>query len=151
MIAQALAVTLTLKIVKQFLHRTLQLMMLYYNTKFGCKWKSSLEATVESLYFDYLSPHCDLDIEDSEATFLHDIPSHDNTPPYQVWLKMVEQCWRYHRNKIGNKDRRTDTQSDSNISPPPHPPTEGGGKGGGYNNRNTCSFLQILTLVAVKL
>ena len=34
---------LNLSAVTQFLHRTLQLMMLYYKTKFGCKQTSSLE------------------------------------------------------------------------------------------------------------
>ena len=26
-----------------------------------------------------------LDTEDSEPSFVHDTPPHDNTPPYQVW------------------------------------------------------------------
>ena len=37
------AVTLTLNAVIKFSHKTLWLMMLYYQTKFGCKWTSSLE------------------------------------------------------------------------------------------------------------
>ena len=41
------AVTLTLNVVIQFFHRTLQLLMLYYQTKRGCKWASSLEDIVE--------------------------------------------------------------------------------------------------------
>ena len=41
-------------------------MMLYYQTKFGCKRTSSLEDTT---YFDYISFHCDLDIEHSEPFF----------------------------------------------------------------------------------
>ena len=40
-------VTLTLKTVIPLFHRTILLMMLYYQTKFGCKPTSSLEATTE--------------------------------------------------------------------------------------------------------
>ena len=36
------AVTLTLNTVIQFFNRTLQFMMLYYHTMFGCKWTSCL-------------------------------------------------------------------------------------------------------------
>ena len=35
----------------------------------------------------YVSPHCDLDTEDSEPIFLHDTSPHDNTPPYQAYKK----------------------------------------------------------------
>ena len=77
------AVTLTLKAVIPFFKRTLQLTMLYYQTKFGCKRTSSLEDIVKIVIS--LSPCCDLDIEVSEPTFPHDILPHDNTTPYQVW------------------------------------------------------------------
>ena len=43
--------TLTLNKVIQFFHRTLQLMMLYYQTKIGCKPTSSLEDTTEIVIF----------------------------------------------------------------------------------------------------
>ena len=52
-----------------------------------------LEDTVKQI--DCISPHCNLDLEDSEPILLHDILSLDNTPPYQVWLKMVVWCRRY--------------------------------------------------------
>ena len=42
------AVTLTLSTVIAFFHRTLWLMMLYYQTKFGCKLTSRLEDAIES-------------------------------------------------------------------------------------------------------
>ena len=58
-------------------------MMLYYQTKFGCKRPSS----VEKSYFDHISPRCDLDIEDSQPISLHDTPPRDNIPSYQVWYK----------------------------------------------------------------
>ena len=45
------AVTLTLDTVTQFLQRTLRLMMLYYQTTFGCKQTSSLEDIVEAVIF----------------------------------------------------------------------------------------------------
>ena len=53
------AVTLSLNTVIPFSHRTLQLMMLYYQTKSGCKPTSSLEDTREIVIFDYISPPCD--------------------------------------------------------------------------------------------
>ena len=57
-----------------------------------------------------VSPYCDFDIDNSEPSFVHDTPPHDNAPPYQVWLKMVDRCRRY----CPDKDRRTDRQNDSN-------------------------------------
>ena len=64
-----------------FFHRTLWLMMLYYYTKFGCKPTSSLEDTTEvvifKIYFDYISPGSDLDIEHSEPIFLHNTLAYD--------------------------------------------------------------------------
>ena len=33
----------------------------------------------------YMSPRCDLDIEDSEPISPHDKSPHDNTPSYQIW------------------------------------------------------------------
>ena len=50
------AVTLTLNVVIQFFHRTLQLMMLNYQTRFGCKWTSSLEDIVEIVIFWLYKP-----------------------------------------------------------------------------------------------
>ena len=52
-------------------------MMLYYQTKFGCKQTSSLEDTTETVIFDYISSRCDLDIEHSEQIFLHDTLAYD--------------------------------------------------------------------------
>ena len=46
-------------------------MMLYYQTKFGCKQTSSLKE-IEIVNFDYISPCCDLDIQDSGPVILHD-------------------------------------------------------------------------------
>ena len=46
-----LTVTLTLKVAIQFFHRTLQLLMLYYETKFGNKQTRSLEDTAEIVIF----------------------------------------------------------------------------------------------------
>ena len=51
-------------------------MMLYYQTKFGCKQTSSLKE-IEIVNFDYISPCCDLDIQDSDLIFLHDTLAHD--------------------------------------------------------------------------
>ena len=74
----------------------LVIVILYsYYTKFGCKrfkkkwfnfnlqeiwnWKKQLN-------FEDLTPHCDLDLEDRNPTFLHDTLGHDDAPSYQVWL-----------------------------------------------------------------
>ena len=47
-------------------------MMLYYETKFGCKLTSSLEDTIEMVIFWLYKPSRDLDIEYIEPIFLHD-------------------------------------------------------------------------------
>ena len=61
--------------------------MLYYQSKLGCKRTCSLETIVETVIFWLYKPSCDLGLEDSEPTFLHDTPTHDNTLPYKVWFK----------------------------------------------------------------
>ena len=57
---QTFLVTLTLNTVIPFFHRTLQLMMLYYQTKFGCKptssWKDTTEIVIVWLYKPSLWP-----------------------------------------------------------------------------------------------
>ena len=63
--------TLTLNAGIQFFCKTLQLMMLYYQTKFGYKQICSSED---------ISPRCDLDIEDSEPFFLQDTLAQDTLP-----------------------------------------------------------------------
>ena len=60
-----------------FFHTTLQLMMLYYQTKFGCKRTSSLEDKQILSYLDPISLCCDVDTEHSELIFLLDILAHD--------------------------------------------------------------------------
>ena len=50
------AVTVTLNTVIPFSHRTLRLMMLYYQTKFSCKPTSSLEDTTEIVIFWLYKP-----------------------------------------------------------------------------------------------
>ena len=70
-------------------------------------------------HFIYISPGCDLDVEDSRPILPHDTPVHDNTPPYQVCLHYIEQFRRYHPDKI-----QTHRQMDVMIPiypPPPHP------------------------------
>ena len=122
LILLTVAVTLTLNAVIWFFSQD--------QTKFGCKQTNIWEDIVEIVIF-FISPHCDLDTEDSEPILLHDTLPHDKIPPYQVWLKMVEQFRRYP-DKIQHMDRtnRQDGESDSNIySPNPTPIQEGGGGG----------------------
>ena len=97
-------------------------------SKSGCKCTSSLEDTVKIVIFDYKSPCCDLDIEDSEPIFLRDTSPHDYTPPYQFWLKMVERFRRYWTDTIEHANRTTEAHMDRRTKwfqytplPTPHP------------------------------
>ena len=42
-----------------------------------------------------MSPHCDLELEDSKPVFLHGTLAHDDASPNQVWLQKVKQLRRY--------------------------------------------------------
>ena len=71
---------------------------------------------------DYISPRCDLHIEDGDTFFLHDTLSRDNTPPHRVWLKKnVERLRRYRADTIRHTDRTSDGEMDEVIPiyPPP--------------------------------
>ena len=57
-------------------------MVMYHQIKFGCIEISSSVDMVETVVSDYMSPHCDLDLEDSKPTFLHDALIHDDASPY---------------------------------------------------------------------
>ena len=50
---------------------------------------------VETVISDYMSPQCDLDLEDRKPLFLHDALAHDDASPYQLWLQKVQQLRRY--------------------------------------------------------
>ena len=50
---------------------------------------------VERVIFDYVSPHYDPELEDSEPIFLQDTLAHDEASSYQVWLQKVQQLSRY--------------------------------------------------------
>ena len=70
------------------------LMMIYHQTEFGCKRLIGLELIkdIAESHFDYISSHCDLDLEDRilfSFSFLHAIPAHGGAPQYQVWLQKV--------------------------------------------------------------
>ena len=41
-------------------------------------------------YFDYIIPHCGLDLQDSNPIFFHNTQSHDDAPPYYIWLQKVK-------------------------------------------------------------
>ena len=64
-------------------------MMMYHPIKFVCKMISSSADIIETVIFDYISPHCDPELEDSKPIFLHDTLAHDVASPYQVWLQEV--------------------------------------------------------------
>ena len=68
---------------------------MHHPIKFGCKKISSSVDMVETVLFDYMSPHCDLDPEDSKLIFSQDTLACDDVSPYQVWLQKVRQLKRY--------------------------------------------------------
>ena len=89
--------------------------MLYYQTKFGCTQTSSLEDIVKKQsYFDYISPCCDLDIEDSAPIFPRDTSPHENTPPYKFdHTKFGEKKWLSNSGDI--QQTRSDTTTDRQM------------------------------------
>ena len=92
-------VTLTLNEATQSLDKTLELWWCMQPIKFGCKRIRSSVDRVETVISDCMSPHCDLDCEDSKLIFSHDTLAHYAASPHQVWLKEVESFRRYHLNK----------------------------------------------------
>ena len=50
---------------------------------------------VETVVFDYMSPHCDPKPEDSKPIFLHGTLAQDDASPCQVWLRKVQQLRKY--------------------------------------------------------
>ena len=87
-----------LKLNNFFFHTTLWHTRIYHQTKFDCKRVSSSD-DVEQSFSDYINPYCDLDLQDSKPIFLHVTPTHDDTPPYQVWLQKAEWFRIYLRDK----------------------------------------------------
>ena len=81
---------LTLKLVWQSFHITLQLMMLHHHNKFRykrlCGW--------EDVDIDILNLPCDLDLEHSNPIFSQDTPAYDDIPSYKVWLQKDQQFRR---------------------------------------------------------
>ena len=71
-------------------------MTMYYPIKCGCKKISSSVDTAQSVIFDKMSPHYDLNPEDSQPIFLHDTLAHDDASPHEVWLQKVQQLRSYH-------------------------------------------------------
>ena len=92
-------VTLTLHKAIQPFQETHQLV--HHQTEFGCIRISSSEdmvrnKTKKQSYFDYRSPNCDFDLEDSKTIFLRDSLAHDDAASYQVWLQNVSPFRRHH-------------------------------------------------------
>ena len=58
---------------------------MYHLIKSGCKKISASVDMVETVIFDYISPQCDPELEDSKTIFLH-----------ALWLIMI-----HHHNKFG--------------------------------------------------
>ena len=107
-------------------------MVVYHQTKFGCKRIILSEDTVQS-YFDCILAYYDLDSNPILLCFLRDTPAYSEVSPYRVWLRKVERFRRYFLNKAGHTD------SDSSIAHLPVTLLEwwgGGGGGGGGGNNN---------------
>ena len=50
---------------------------------------------VQTITYDYMSPHYDPELEDSKTNKMHDTGAHDDVSPNQVWLQQVQQLRRY--------------------------------------------------------
>ena len=72
---------------------------MYHPNTFVCKKISTSLDMTETVIFDNMSPHCDLELEDSKPIFLHDTLAHDDSPSYRVWFQKVQQLRRYHPDK----------------------------------------------------
>ena len=59
-------------------------MMIYHQTKSGCKRISHSEAPVETIL------HCDIALTDSKPIFLKDTLARNAASVYQVWLQKVQ-------------------------------------------------------------
>ena len=57
--------------------------MMYHPIKLGCKKISSSVDMGETVIFDYMSTHCDLELDDSQP-ILQDTWAHNDASPYQV-------------------------------------------------------------------
>ena len=98
-----------------FPHKTLWLMMMYHQTKFGCKRISTSEDVIETVkqsYSDYMNHAVTLTLKKKQKELIsqYDTLFHDNKPPYQVCLHKVEQFKRYCLDKI-HTDRYRDSNS----------------------------------------
>ena len=54
-------------------------MMMYHPIIFGCRKISSSVDMIGTVIFDYMSPHCDLELEDSKPIFSQETPAYDDT------------------------------------------------------------------------
>ena len=64
--------------------------------KSGCKKIISSVDKVKTAISDYISPHCNLDLENGTPIFSRDTVAHGAAPPYQVWLQKVQQLRRHY-------------------------------------------------------
>ena len=73
----------------KFCHKTLWHVMVYHYTTFGCKRFTSSGDMEVSYFFENLTPHCDLDLEDRNPTFCMTLRVMMMNKPYQVsWIKV---------------------------------------------------------------
>ena len=60
---------------------------------------------VETVMFDYIIPHLDLDLDNStkKKTFSHDTLAHDAVLLYEVCLQKVQHLRKYHPDEYSLK------------------------------------------------
>ena len=103
--------TLTLNTAIQHFHwMIILLMMIYIQIEFGYKRLTGLELIkhiVETVFIDYISPHCDLDLE-------------DRIPFFRMTFRLMLV---HHNTKLGYKRLQTNTQPSGNkyVSRALHP------------------------------
>ena len=85
------AVTLILNTVIHSFYKTLWLMMKYHHLSLVAQGSPVQQIWSKTSYFDYITPHCHYDLENSTAIFLHNSMSHSDVPPYRVWLQKDQQ------------------------------------------------------------
>ena len=128
-----------------FFHRTLRLMMSYYQTKFGCKRTNSLEDIVKNshiLSISALTVTLTLQMVNHFFRMTHClIIIHLHTKFGKKWLSGSGDTERTRSDsRTGlQTDGRTDGQSDSNITPSPFVFIRGWGWGWGWGRGITTT------------
>lgn len=120
----------------QYFYWSLWLMMICNQPKSGGKRIISTETLVETVIFWLsISPHCELDLKDSNPFFsLHNTLSHMHCNT-NFWFQKVEHFRRHLLDKARHRDRQTHRHSDSSR---------------GYQNVQTFSTVHVTKVIGLK-